>query len=77
MEDNKSIFLSVTFWGIIVSVASKLLALAGWEVPVEGLDILIAGLVGDAFAFWGRIRATKKIGAKEEVAPVEVVDTPK
>lgn len=69
MEGTKSIFTSVTFWGVVISILSKVAALAGYEVPVEGLDILMAGFVGDLISIWGRVVATKKIGKTEVVIP--------
>lgn len=73
-DDVKSIFASVTFWGIVISVLSKAAALyLGYEVDeatqrmaVDLTLVLItflSGFAGDAIALWGRIRATKRIGS--------------
>lgn len=65
MEDSKVFWKSTTFWGVAISVVGKVLFLLGFDVgPLEGVDLLIASMIGDAEALWGRIRATKKLSLK-------------
>lgn len=61
-QETKAIWKSTTFWGVAISVIGKVLFMLGYDVgPLEGTDLLIASLIGDAEALWGRIRATKKL----------------
>lgn len=70
MEDFKSLYTSRTFWGVIVSVLGKILSVAfGYTLDAEAegqlisfLMLLVSG-VGDMLALYGRIKATKVIGA--------------
>lgn len=68
----KSIFSSVTFWGVMVSLVSKVLLAfdvfeldAGYQAELANwlaVNIPLAiGLVGDVIALWGRANASKPI----------------
>lgn len=69
MDEVKGLLASRTFWGIFVSMLGKLLAaVAGVEIDdetqaqlVQVIMLFVSG-VGDLFALYGRIKATKKIG---------------
>ena len=69
MNETKPFYQSVTFWGVIMSVVGKLVA--GWlgidwqegDVNFWAGSFAAAGsFVGDALAWYGRKRATTKIG---------------
>jgi hypothetical protein len=61
-QETKSFFLSVTFWGVVLSVVGKGLYAAGYDIgDTTGLAELVVSFVGDALALYGRARATKKI----------------
>ena len=62
-DPSKSIFASVTFWGIAVSVLAQLAARAGYHVPDDtaGITNDIASLVGAALALWGRFTASQPV----------------
>jgi hypothetical protein len=75
MGGVKSLFSSVTFYGVLTSVGGVVLGFFGLHPAgpdlAQGADLLqgaaahIDGLVtlaGAAIALWGRIRATKAIG---------------
>ena len=59
--ESKSIFLSVTFWGLVLSLVGPVLAHYGITLPGDtaGLANELAMLVGDAVAVYGRLRATQ------------------
>lgn len=67
MDGVKSILMSKTIWGVIVSIVGKLAALAGYtitegdEQELVALVGLLASAVGDAYAVYGRVKATKAI----------------
>lgn len=69
MEDVKSWLASRAVWGGIIAVLSALAGLFGYtvaETDQVALVEAIAGIgaaVGGVIAIWGRIKATKKIGA--------------
>jgi len=60
---SKSIFTSVTFWGIALGFAAPLLAHLGYTLPADssGLANQIAGAVGDMIALYGRLRAVQPV----------------
>lgn len=72
MDGFKSIFTSKTFWGVIVSIISKSLLYFGYEIDsaleqsLNDLIIAVIGLGGDAFAIFGRIKATRVIGKAKD-----------
>lgn len=61
--ESKSLFSSVTFWGLALSMAGPLLAKYGFTLPADtaGLANQTAGFVGGALALWGRLRATQPV----------------
>jgi hypothetical protein len=67
MDGFKSIFTSKTFIGILVSIIAKSLVMFGFEVgesieqELTTLILTVIGFSGDAFAIYGRVKATKKI----------------
>lgn len=58
MNDSKSIFTSVTFWGIVVGFLSQIAARRGWTIDAAGLTNDLAGLAGVLMALYGRLRAS-------------------
>jgi hypothetical protein len=71
--DNKAWYASRTIWGVILSIAGKAVAaIFGYEITetdtAQLTDIVVAvvggvaSFVGDLLAWYGRIKATKKIG---------------
>jgi hypothetical protein len=75
MFGTKTLFSSMTIWGVVVSVLGKLVTMI-WGVEVDtslqstiaermaAFAPLLISFVGDAMALIGRIRATKQIGTK-------------
>lgn len=62
MEDNKSIFLSKTFWGAALAILAVGLKYTGLELgPMEGFADDMVILVGAGFAVYGRVKAIHKI----------------
>jgi len=64
MNESKSIFQSVTFWGAVVTFASPLLVKYGININDQQASAVaqtVVGLVGAAITVWGRVRATKAI----------------
>lgn len=62
MEDGKSVFLSKTFYGVLITVVAMVLKLAGIELgDQEGMLNDIMALIGAGLAMYGRIKAVKKI----------------
>lgn len=69
MEDNKKWYLSATLWGIIISLAFKILfAVNVIDVPEgmtseevasqwQNIGLALLSVIGDAIAAWGRMRA--------------------
>lgn len=68
----KSIFSSVTFWGVMISVVAKLLFAFGVIDLEDGTQKELAnmlalyvplamGFIGDATALWGRVNSTSVI----------------
>lgn len=63
LEGNKSLFTSVTFWGVIMSVVSIVLKMLKIDIVDQaGWATDLAALSGLAVALYGRVRASKKIG---------------
>lgn len=63
MNEVKSIFTSVTFWGVILSVVGKGLYAAGIDIgDTNGLAELVVSFLGDITALYGRVKAAKRIG---------------
>lgn len=59
--DAKSIFLSKTFWGLAIAVASPILATHGWTLDAEAWSNDIMTLAGAGLALWGRFTASKPV----------------
>lgn len=65
--DTKSLLTSRTVWGVLISIAGKVAAIAGLEIDddVQGdlIDLALLGVsfFGDALALWGRAAAKKQI----------------
>ena len=72
MEGTKGQIGSITIWGLIVTAVSYFANKYGYtittamqlELTEDLIDIVsqVAGIVGGVMAWWGRIRATKRIG---------------
>jgi hypothetical protein len=75
MEQTKSLLLSKTAWGAGLAILASIAGLAGYTISpsdqAQAADLVgqiydIADRVivigGSAFAIWGRIKATHKIG---------------
>lgn len=68
MSEIKSLLASKTIWGALIAVFAGVLSLAGYSISADdqaSLLELAAGLAsttGGAFAIYGRIKASKKIG---------------
>jgi hypothetical protein len=62
-EPSKSIFASVTFWGVVIGVVSQLATRYGYQFPgdISGLANDLAGMAGAALSIYGRIRATQPV----------------
>jgi hypothetical protein len=69
MNGFKSLFVSKTFWGAAVGILAAALAGAHYTLSAEDqrtiVDIVVAliGFGGNLFAIYGRVVASKKIGA--------------
>ena len=69
MDEFKALTQSKTFWGATVALGGSALTLGHYSLSpadaVQAVDLLsgIAGAVGGLIAIYGRVVATKKIGA--------------
>ncbi len=69
MDDAKALIQSKTFWGAVVALGGAALTLGHYTLSpadaAQAVDLLsgIAGAVGGLIAIYGRVVATKKIGA--------------
>ncbi len=69
MDETKALIQSKTFWGAVVALIGAALTLGRYTLsPADAaaaVDLLsvIAGAVGALIAIYGRVVATKKIGA--------------
>ncbi len=61
--ESKSIFTSVTFWGVVLGVVSQIATRYGYQLPGDtaGLTNDLAGIAGALGALWGRLRATQPV----------------
>lgn len=60
MNDSKSIFTSVTFWGVVLSIVAPLAGKYGFQFDAAGISGLandLAGGAGALIAIYGRMRA--------------------
>lgn len=73
--ESKKWYASKTLWGVILSAVGKVVgAIFGFEMTETGVaeltDMVVAlvsfgvSFVGDALAWYGRVKADKKIGKK-------------
>ena len=66
-QETKSILMSKTVWGALLSVAGALAGLAGYTFGPEEQEMLvlavttIATAIGSVLSVYGRVKATKKI----------------
>ena len=58
---EKSIFLSKTFWGAVLAVASPIAAKYGWTLDAEGWSNDIVTAFGAVMILWGRWTATRPV----------------
>ena len=69
MNEFKTLTQSKTFWGAVVALGGSALTLGHYTLTpadaAQAVDLLsgLAGAVGGLIAIYGRIVATKKIGA--------------
>ena len=69
MNEFKALTQSKTFWGAVVALAASALTLGHYTLTptdaAQAVDLLsgLAGAVGGLVAIYGRVVATKKIGA--------------
>ncbi|HMA72996.1 MAG TPA: hypothetical protein VKP67_16175 [Xanthobacteraceae bacterium] len=69
MNEFKTLTQSKTFWGAVVALGGAALTLGHYSLSpadaAQAVDLLsgIAGAVGGLIAIYGRVVATKKIGA--------------
>jgi hypothetical protein len=71
LEEPKPWWQSRAIIGSLITAAASLAALAGYALDVPATTELVlglAGLVGSALAWWGRVRASRPI-SKTQVAP--------
>ena len=72
---TKPWYASVGVWGALVTLVSSTLALLKFEVDPQLLEdvrewvLALATLAGGAVALWGRVRATRRIGASHARSP--------
>jgi uncharacterized membrane protein HdeD (DUF308 family) len=69
MNEAKTLIQSKTFWGAVVALGGAALALGHYTLSpadaAQAVELLsgIAGAVGGLIAVYGRVVATKRIGA--------------
>lgn len=69
MDDFKALTQSKTFWGAIIALGGSALTLGHYTLmsadAAQAVDLLsgIASAIGGLIAIYGRVVATKKIGA--------------
>jgi uncharacterized membrane protein HdeD (DUF308 family) len=69
MNEPKTLIQSKTFWGAVVALGGAALALGHYTLSpadaAQAVELLsgIAGAVGGLIAVYGRVVATKRIGA--------------
>lgn len=61
MDESKSLFLSKTFWGVVVGVAAELTKKYGITLDQAGLTNDLVALAASAFAVYGRVAATQAV----------------
>jgi hypothetical protein len=71
LDDPKPWWQSRAIIGSLITAAASLAALAGYALDVPATTELVlglAGLVGSALTWWGRVRASRPI-SRTQVAP--------
>jgi hypothetical protein len=69
MAGGKTLLQSKTFWGAVVALGGAALSLGHYTLTpadaAQAIDLLsgVAGAVGSLIAIYGRVVATRKIGA--------------
>ena len=63
MSDSKSLFLSVTFWGCVLTFAAQILSRFGIQLPADtsGLANDLVSLAGICITIYGRFTATQAV----------------
>lgn len=59
--EPKPIFLSVTFWGVVVALVAGALKKYGWTIDEAGLTNDLVSLAGAIAALYGRWRASQPV----------------
>ena len=59
MTESKSIYASMTFWGVAVAVLSPIALKHGFDMT--GMEDTFASVAGGAIAIYGRYRASSKV----------------
>jgi hypothetical protein len=61
--ETKGLLTSKTIWGAVIAIAATVLKIAGYDIggDTAGLVNDIVALIGAGIAFYGRIKAVKKI----------------
>lgn len=71
LDDPKPWWQSRAIIGSLITAAASLAALAGYALDVQATTELVlglAGLIGSALTWWGRVRASRPI-SRTQVAP--------
>lgn len=69
MTGVKSLLVSKTVWGIIISTLCRAAEAAGYHIlpadqeQISYIVFAVGGALGDLYGVYGRIRATKQIGS--------------
>lgn len=66
--ESKSLFLSVTFWGVIAGLLSAILKKYGFVIDEAGLTNDAVTLASAVVAIWGRWRASRPVSVGGVVA---------
>lgn len=65
MNDTKSLLLSKTFWGVIITLVGQFLPHLGIHLADSDTDMIadqLVSLAGAGLAIFGRVTASKAIG---------------
>ena len=59
---NKDLLLSKTTWGTIIAMVAMVATALGYDIGDQGMLVnTIVGVLGGAFALYGRVKAVTKI----------------
>jgi hypothetical protein len=63
MGEMKSIVLSKTVWGVVISIVATAAGAAGYDIggDTEGLANDVVALIGLGLALYGRVKAVKRL----------------